>query len=124
MQAFRVGVFTLASLVLSFACSSLAHADIRPISPVQVLPRPPATAYTRFGEDVAIDGGNIIVLAVYDGGQQALLYRRNNSNGQWVYRRALVTWTGAYVQSTVAMKNGIAAIQFGDEISLFEYSGG
>ncbi|HEY5760148.1 MAG TPA: hypothetical protein VIU34_30205 [Steroidobacter sp.] len=124
MQAFRVGVFTLASLVLSFACSTPARADIRPISPVQTLPRPPASAFLRFGEDVAIDSGHIIVLASYEGRQQALLYRRNNSNGQWVYRRALATWTGAYVQSAVAMKNGIAAIQFGDQISLFEYSAG
>jgi hypothetical protein len=124
MQAFRVAVFTLASLALPFAFSPPASADIRPISPTQVLTRPPAAAFTRFGEDVAIDGGHIIVLANYDGGQQALLYRRNNSNGQFVYRRALVTWTGAYVQSAVAMKNGIAAIQFGDQISLFEYSAG
>ncbi len=49
-------------------------------------------------QDVAIDGGYIIVLAGYEGGQQALLYRRSNSTGQWVYRRALVTWTGAYVR--------------------------
>jgi hypothetical protein len=124
MQTFRAGVFTLASLVLSFAWSPPAWADIRPISFVQTLPRPPGTSFTQFGADVAIDGGNIIVLAGYEGGQQALLYRRNNSNGQWVYRRVLVTWTGAYVQSAVAMKNGIAAIQFGDQISLFEYSSG
>jgi hypothetical protein len=124
MQAFRVGVFTLASLVLSFACSLPAWADIRPISHVQVLPRPPASTFLRFGEDVAIDGGNIIVLASYEGRQQALHYRRNNSNGQWVYRRALLTWDGAYVPSAVAMKNGIAAIQYGDQISLFEYSAG
>jgi len=124
MQAFRVGVFTLASLVLSFAYSPAAWADIRPISPVQVLTRPPASVFTRFGEDVAIDGGHIIVLASYDGVQQALLYRRNNSDGRWVYRRALVTRTGAYGQPAVAMKNGIAAIQFGDQVTLFEYSGG
>src|SRR5688572_18265678 len=124
MQAFRVCVFTLASLVLSFAYSPPAAADIRPISPAQLLPRPAGSAFTLFGEDVAIDGGNIIVMAVYDGGQQALLYRRNNSNGQWVYRRALMTFTGAYARSNVAMKNGIAAVQFGDQVSLFEYSAG
>ena len=124
MKTFRVGVFTLASLVLSFAYSPGAWADIRTISPVQVLTRPPASAFIRFGEDVAINGSYIIVLASYEGGQQALLYRRNNSNGQWVYRRALVTRTGAYVTPAVAMKNGIAAIQFGDQISLFESSGG
>ena len=69
-----------------------------------------------------VTGQHIIVLAGYEGGQQALLYRRSSSNGQWVYRRALVTWTGAVLR--VAMKNGIAAVQFGDQISLFELSGG
>jgi hypothetical protein len=124
MQAFRVGVFALVSLVLSVAYSPPAAADIRAISPVQVLARPAASAFTRFGEDVAIDGGNIIVLASQEGRQQALHYRRNNSTGQWVYRRTLETWTGAHVEPDVAMKNGIAAIQFGDQMSLFEYSNG
>jgi hypothetical protein len=124
MQAFRVGVFTLASLVLSLAYPSTTRADIRPISALQSLPRPPASTFTRFGDDVAIDGGNIIVLAGYEGRQQALHYRRNNSNGLWAYRRTLVTWNGAYVPSAVATKNGIAAIQFGDQVSLFEYSAG
>ena len=68
--------------------------------------------------------GYIIVLAAYEGSQQALLYRRNLSNGQWVFRRVLETYSGPYVRSDVAMKNGIAAVQFGDEVSLFEISGG
>ena len=124
MKAFRVGVFTLASLVLSLALSTPALADVRSIDPAQTLARPPGSAFTYWGQDVAIDGGHIIVLAGYEGGQQALLYRRSNSNGQWVFRRALVTWTGAYVRTGVAMKNGIAAVQFGNQISLFELSGG
>lgn len=73
MQAFRVRLLALAALLMSFAQAPSASADIRPISPVQTLPLPPASTFTRFGEDVAIDGGHIIVLAVYEGGQQALL---------------------------------------------------
>ena len=124
MKTFRVGVFTLASLALSLALSTSALADVRSIDPAQTLARPPGSAFTFWGQDVAIDGGYIIVLGGYEGGQQALLYRRSNSTGQWVYRRALVTWTGASVRASVAMKNGIAAVQFGDQISLFELSGG
>ena len=124
MKAFRVGAFTLASLAFSFALSAPALADVRSIDAAQTLARPGGPAFTYWGQDVAIDGGHIIVLAGYDGGQQALLYRRMNSNGQWGFRRALVTWTGAYVRTGVAMKNGIAAVQFGDQISLFELSGG
>ena len=124
MKVFRAGVFTLASLAMSFAFSAPAEADIRSIDPVQTLARPTTQTYTTWGWDVAVDGGYIIVLAGYDGGQQALLYRRNNSNGQWVFRRALVTRAGPFVRSSVAMRNGIAAVQFGDQISLFELSGG
>jgi hypothetical protein len=124
MQAFRAGVYTLASLVLSSVFAPTASADVRTIAPAQVLARPATPTFTRFGDDVAIDGGHLIVLATHAGGQQALLYRRNNSNGQWVFRRALVSRTGAAVYAEVAMKNSVAAIQFGDQISLFEYSGG
>ncbi len=125
MKTLRRGVFKLASLALSFALLTPAlAADVRSIDPWQTLPRPPGSAFTYSGQDIAIDGGHIIVLGGYEGGQQALLYRRNSSNGQWVYRRALVTWTGPFVRSGVAMKNGIAAVQFGDQVSLFEMSGG
>jgi hypothetical protein len=124
MKTFRVGVFALTSAAVSFAYSALAVADIRSIDPVQTLTRPATQAYTSWGTDVAVDGGYIIVLGGYEGGQQALLYRRNNSNGQWVFRRALVTWTGPSLRSSVVMRNGIAAVQFDDQISLFELSGG
>ncbi|HEY5760149.1 MAG TPA: hypothetical protein VIU34_30210, partial [Steroidobacter sp.] len=124
MKTFRVGVFTLASLALSLALSPPALADVRGIDAAQTLARPPGSAFTYWGQDVAIDGGYIIVLGGYEGGQQALLYRRSNSTGQWVYRRALVTSTGASVRASVAMKNGIAAVQFGDQLSFFEMSGG
>jgi hypothetical protein len=124
MKSFRAGVFTVASLAVSFAFSAPAEAEVRSIDPVQMLTRPTTRTYTRWGEDVAIDGGYIIVLGEYEGGEQALLYRRNNSNGQWVFRRVLVTWTGSSVRSSVTMRNGIAAVQFDDQISLFELSGG
>ncbi len=123
MQAFRAGVFALASLVLSSLCAPTALADVRTIAPAQVLVRPATPTFTRFGDDVAIDGRQIIVLATHAGGQQALFYRRD-TNGQWAFRRVLVSRTGAVVHADVAMKNGIAAIQFGDEISLFELSNG
>ena len=121
MKAFR-GI-SLASLALSFALSTPALAEVRSIDPAQTLARPGGPAFTYWGQDVAIDGAHIIVLGAYDGGQQALLYQRISS-GQWIFRRALVTWTGAYVRTGLAMKNGIAAVQFGDQISLFEVSGG
>ena len=56
-------------------------------------------------------------------GRQALLYRRD-SHGHWSYRRSLVTWTGPYMRASVAMRNGIAAVQFNDQITLFELAGG
>jgi len=121
MKAFRVGVFTLALLAVSFAFSTPSRAEIRWIDSVQTLARP--AAFTSLGEHVAIDGNHIIALGRYEGGQQALLYRRN-SNGQWVYRRSLVTWTGPPVRSSVAMRNGIAAVQFSNQIVLFELANG
>jgi hypothetical protein len=135
MKICRAGVFTLASVVLSLALPMLAQADVRVLTdgafgptltygPIQTLTRPAGVEFTRWGTDIAVDGSYIIVLAGYDGGQQALLYRRNNSNGSWVYRRALVTYTGPFVRAHVAMRNGIAAVQFDDQITLLELSGG
>jgi hypothetical protein len=121
-MSIRGCVFTLASLALSFALSAPTRADNRSIDPVQTLPRP--AGYTTWGTDVAIDGGFIIVLAGNEGSQQALLYRRNVSNGQWVFRRVLASYSGPYVRSDVAMKSGVAAVLFGDAVSLFEYSSG
>jgi hypothetical protein len=123
MNALRVGVFTLVSLVLSGVLSTPTRADVRPLNVTQTLTRPPSPTFTYWGQNVAIDGGYIIVVGAYDGGQQALLYRRN-TGGQWVFRRALVTWTGPFVRASVAMRNGIAAVQFGDQISIFELTGG
>jgi len=115
-------VFAILSLTLSFAISAPTWADVRSIDPVQTLPRPPG--YTVWGADVAIDGGYIIVLAFKEGSQSALLYRLSASNGQWVYRRVLWTYSGPYVRFDVAMRNGIAAVQFGNEIRLFEQASG
>src|SRR6187549_2844672 len=71
MKAFRVGVFTLALLAVSFAFSTPSRAEIRWIDSVQTLVRP--AAFTSLGEHVAIDGNHIIALGRYEGGQQALL---------------------------------------------------
>src|SRR5688572_3935419 len=121
MKLFRIGVFTLALLAVSFAFSTPARAEIRWIDPVQSLARP--ATFTLLGERVAIDGNHIIAIGGYEGVRQALHYRRN-SNGQWVLRRALVTWTGPYLRSSVTMRNGIAAVQFDEQITLFEVSDG
>src|SRR6185295_5986315 len=123
-MSIRGCIFALASLALAFSISTPTRADVRSIDAVQTLPRPAGSAYTSWGSDVAIDGGYIILLAGNEGSQQALLYRRSLSNGQWVFRHVLATYTGPFVRSDVAMKNGIAAVQFGDNIQIFEVSGG
>jgi hypothetical protein len=118
---FRAGASALVLLAVAFAYPAPAHAEIRWLYGGQTLPRPAEFAF--LGERIAIDGGHIIALGGYEGVQQALLYRRNR-DGTWVLRRPLVTWNGPYVRYSVAMKNGIAAVQFGDQITLFELSGG
>ena len=121
-MSIRGCVLTLAFLALASAISAPTRADVRSIDAAQTLPRP--AGYTTWGTDVAIDGGYIIMLAGNAGSQSALLYRRNLSDGKWVFRHALWTYSGPYVRSDVAMRNGIAAVQFGDEIRIFEVSGG
>ena len=121
MKVFRAGAFALALLAVSLAFSTPSRAEIRWIDPVQTLPRP--AEFTLLGEHVAIDGDYIIAIGGYEGGRQALLYRRN-SDGTWVLRRSLVTWTGPYMRASVTMRNGIAAVQFDDQITLFELAGG
>jgi hypothetical protein len=123
MNVRRAALVAFASLTLSFVLQAPARADVRGIWYTQTLPKPASPEYFYFGQDVAIDGGHIIVLAAYEGGQQALLYRRN-SDGSWVYRRVLASHTGGFVSADVAMKNGIAAVRFGNDISIFEFSGG
>jgi hypothetical protein len=126
MNASRAGFLALASLSL-FALQAPALADVRALRPTQ---RITESSYKYFGVGVAIDGPNIIVLAINDGinggpnTYAALLYRRSSSTGRWVYRRTLVTATGALPRTDVRMKNGIAAVQLGGHVSLFEYSGG
>jgi hypothetical protein len=121
-MSIRGCVFTLASLAVSLAMPAPTRADVSSIEVVQTLPRPPG--FAAWYPDVAIDGGYIIVLASIEGSQRALLYRRSASTGQWVYRRVLWTHTGLYFRSDVVMRNGIAAVQFGDEVRIFEQSSG
>lgn len=118
MKAFRVGLFALASLALL----SPAWSDVRTLRPAQTLALPPNQTFTYFGLGVAIDGAHIIVLASNNGGQSALLYRRG-SNGVWSYRRVLQSVSGPFVPMNVRMKNGLAAVQFGDQATIYEYSG-
>ncbi len=124
MKAFRVGLFALASLALL----SPAWSDVRTLRPAQTLAQPPGQTFTRFGLGVAINGPYIIVLAAnYEGeqvtGQYALLYRRG-SNGVWSYRRTLQSRSGPGVVMNVRMKNGLAVVQFGDQETIYEYTGG
>jgi len=111
-----------ASMLVSLALLSPAWADVRTLPFSFKLVPPTDRTYTTFGQAVAIDGSAIIVVAAYDGGQAALLYRQ--TSGRWNYSRVLTSVTGPLVRTSVRMKNAIAAVQFGDAISIFEYSGG
>jgi hypothetical protein len=124
MKAFRLGLFALASLALL----SPAWSDVRTLRPVQTLAQPPGLPLTYFGLGVAIDGPHLIVLSSkYEGeesaAQYALLYRRG-SNGAWSFRRILQSYAGPSVRMDVRMKNGLAVVQFGDQQTIYEYSGG
>ena len=101
MNVHRAALVALASLTLSLVLQAPARADVRGIWSAQTLSRPASPEYYYFGQDVAIDGGHLIVLAAYEGGQHALLYRRN-TNGTWVFRRALESHTGSFVSADVA----------------------
>ena len=119
MKVFRIALAALAAIILL----GPARAEVRTIWPAQELV-PPNQTFTQFGLAVAIDGGAIIVLAEYEGGQAALLYRRTTTNGPWTYRRTLLSVGGPHDRASVRMKNGLAAVQFGDLVTIFEYSGG
>jgi hypothetical protein len=126
MKVFRVGLFALASL----AMLNPAWSDVRTLRPAQTLAQPPGQTFTYFGSaGVAIDGGHLLVLASkYEGeqstGQYALLYRRA-SNGVWSYRRILQSHSGPLADKmSVNMKNGLAVVQFDDQETIYEYSGG
>ena len=103
---------------------------MRYLYPSQTLPKPTNPSYQHFGVGVAINGPYIIVLAINDftgpnsHTYAALLYRRSSSTGKWEYRRTLLTATGSFARVEVRMKNGIAAVQLGGNVSLFEYTGG
>jgi hypothetical protein len=117
MKALRV----LAGVLVSWALLGPAWADVRTLNVTQRLTRPPNQTFTTWGQAVAIDGNSILVVAAYEGGQAALLYQ--NINGKWTYRRVLTSVAGPLVRTSVRMKNGLAAVQFGDAISIFERSG-
>jgi hypothetical protein len=125
MKALRVGLFALASSALL----NPAWSDVRTLRPVTTLAQPPNQHFTYFGDGVAIDGAHIIVLASnYEGeqstGQYALLYRRG-SNGVWSYRRALQSHSGPLAANMhVRMRNGLAVVQFDDQETIYEYTGG
>ncbi len=116
-------ILLVASLAL---LSSPAWADVRSFRSAQTLDRPPNQSFYYFGLDVAINGGYIIVLAANQSAtaQAALLYRRDNSTGMFVYRRTLQSRTGTFQVGEVAMRNGIAAIRWGNEVTIYEHSGG
>jgi hypothetical protein len=132
MKVFRAGLIPFAVFALSFVLQQPAVADVRALRPVQTLPSPPV-AYDHLIQ-VAIDGPHILVLAfkqsnpTYAPTYAALLYRRNLSDGKWVYRRTLMTKTGFFTRTELRMKNNIAAVNltgnFGGQVYLFEYSNG
>jgi hypothetical protein len=128
MKPFRIGLAALIVLALSPVFPQPAQADVRSIRPTQSLPKPTNPSYQYFGVGVAIDGPHLIVLAINPGETSntyaALLYRRNTSDGKWVFRRTLVTANGAFARSEVRMRNSLAAVQFGGQVSLFEYANG
>ena len=114
--------FCIALALSSFALMGQAWADVRTLHPVQHIDAP--DGYTSFGQDVAIDGGQMIVLGRYNGGQAALLYRRDPSTNQFVYQRVLQSISAtSVVGAEIAMKNGIAVVQFGNQESIYEFDG-
>ena len=76
------------------------------------------------GPDVAIDGGYIIVLAFNEGSQKRPALPAQRQQWPMGLSARVVDVFGPYVRFDVAMRNGIAAVQFGDEIRLFEQSSG
>src|SRR5688572_16395109 len=117
MKTFRAIVYA------SLGVFGSARADVRTIWPIQHL-SPPNTSYYYFGQDVAVDGHKIIVMGAYEGGQAALLYQRANSDSPFTLRRVLQSLTGPFVTAEVAMRNGIAAVRIGNQVTIYEYSGG
>jgi hypothetical protein len=118
MKAVRVAL-----AVASLCLLTPAWAEISTVRPAQKL-NPPDGRYPQFGEDVAIDGGFVIVLAHNSTGQAAYFYRRDLATGTFGYKYTLLELaTGPDATGEVAMKNGIAAIRMGNEIRIYEHSG-
>ena len=113
--------FCIAVALSSFALMGQAWADVRTLHPVQHINAP--DGYTHFGQDVAIDDGQMIVLADNMGGKAALLYRRDSSTKQYVFERVLQSISTSVGSVDVAMKNGLAAVQFGNQEWIYEFNG-
>jgi hypothetical protein len=128
MNTFRIGCVALIAAACLLAFSPPARAEVRNIRPTQALPNPTSPSYPYFGIGVAIDGPYIIVLASAPGETSntiaALLYGRSLSSGKWVYRKTLMTRTGTFSRTDVKMKSGIAAVQIGGQVTLFEHVNG
>jgi hypothetical protein len=120
MKSRRVLASALASLVLV----GPSWADVRTIPASQILARPTDQTFTQFAKGVAIDGAAIIVLAANEVGQSALLYRRSSGSSPFTYQRVLLSVSDPSAPAQVRMKNGIAAVQFGSRVWIFENLGG
>jgi len=134
MKAFRAGLIPLAAWAILSGLQQSAQAEVRRLRAVQTLPSPTNPSY-QYLETVAIDGPHLIVIGINDAPSEgagntyaALLYRRNLSDGKWVFRRTLVTATGYFTRMDVRMKHNLAVVNFsgnfGGQGYLFEYSNG
>lgn len=112
-----------ASVIVSLCLLVPAWAEVRVLSASQILRTP--NAVSDYVDDVAIDGGYIIALEHSPGGQQtALLYRRSISTGQFTLLGSLLQTPAPFAGGEVVMKNGIAAVRIGTNVTIFENSGG
>ena len=118
MKAFRA-----VSVIASMCLLAPAWAEVRVISDSQALETP--NPIYDIIDDVAIDGGYIIAVAHgYYSGQSVYLYRRSISTGQFTLQGTLLQTSGPNLGGEVAMKNGIAAVRIGTQVTIFENSGG
>jgi hypothetical protein len=113
MKTFGIGACTrvcriVASTLASLALLSPAWADVRTLPFSFKLAPPTDRTYTTFGQAVAVDGSAIIVVAAYEGGQAALLYRQ--TGGSWNYSRVLTSVAGPLVRTNIRMKKNISAL--------------
>jgi hypothetical protein len=119
MKAFRA-----ASVIVSLCLLAPAWAEVRLFTvPSQVL-NPINSSYEIF-DDVAIDGGYIIVLTNNGSGKEAaFLYRRAINTGRFSFQRTLLAVDAPNAGGEVVMRGGIAAVRIGTRVTIFENSGG